>query len=139
MTLRNPQGLSAKRLVLLGVGKADSFDALAQNDAFVGLGKMLKGLPITEATLDIASLTRGDRWQERLGHGIVGRPTNAPQPNRNPPTMMQVLGLTVIGSDSDQVYHHRDDNRSGRNVTHELAIFLLTLTPAISQTKQTTS
>ena len=72
MMVKNPQGLGAKRLVLLGVGKADSFDALAQNDAFVGLGKTLKGLPITEATLDIASLTRGDQGaQERLGYGLI--------------------------------------------------------------------
>ena len=33
--LRNPIGLGAKRLVLLGIGGADKFDALAQNDAFV--------------------------------------------------------------------------------------------------------
>mgnify|MGYP000169353070 CR=1 FL=1 len=61
--LRKPQGLKAKRLVLLGLGKANVFDALAQNDAFVGLGKTLKGLPITEATLDLTSLTQNNPGQ----------------------------------------------------------------------------
>ena len=37
--LRNPIGLRTKRLVLLGVGKADKFDALAQNEAFITLGR----------------------------------------------------------------------------------------------------
>ena len=54
ITLRNPEGFGAKRLVLVGVGKTNACDALGQNDAFDGLGKTLKGLPITEATIDVA-------------------------------------------------------------------------------------
>ena len=124
MTLRNPQGLSAKRLVLLGVGKADSFDALAQNDAFVGLGKTLKGLPITEATLDLASLTRGDQGaQERLGYGLIWAAyeytTTKPKPTDDD---AKVLGaLTLIGSDSDQTHVTTGMTiGQGANVTREL-------------------
>ena len=124
MTLRNPQGLSAKRLVLLGVGKADSFDALAQNDAFVGLGKTLKSLPITEATLDLASLTRGDQGaQERLGYGLIWAAyeytTTKPKPTDDD---AKVLGaLTLIGSDSDQTHVTTGMTiGQGANVTREL-------------------
>ena len=124
MTLRNPQGLSAKRLVLLGVGKADSFDALAQNDAFVGLGKTLKGLPITEATLDLASLTRGDQGaQERLGYGLVWAAyeytTTKPKPTDDDAKMLSAL--TLIGSDSDQTHVTTGMTiGQGANVTREL-------------------
>ena len=124
MTLRNPQGLSAERLVLLGVGKADSFDALAQNDAFVGLGKTLKGLPITEATLDIASLTRGDQGaQERLGYGLIWAAyeytTTKPKPDDDDSKVL--AALTLNGSDSDQE-HVTTGITIGRgaNVTREL-------------------
>ena len=124
MTLRNPQGLSAKRLVLLGVGKADSFDALAQNDAFVGLGRTLKGLPITEATLDIASLTRGDQGaQERLGYGLVWAAyeytTTKPKPADDDAKVL--AALTLIGSDSDQTNVTTGMTiGQGANVTREL-------------------
>ena len=124
MTLRNPQGLSAKRLVLLGVGKADSFDALAQNDAFVGLGKTLKGLPITEATLDIASLTRGDQGaQERLGYGLIWAAyeytTTKPKPADDDAKVL--AALTLIGSDSDQTHVTTGMTiGQGANVTREL-------------------
>ena len=124
MTLRNPQGLSAKRLVLLGLGKADSFDALAQNDAFVGLGKTLKGLPITEATLDIASLTRGDQGaQERLGYGLVWAAyeytTTKPKPTDDDAKVL--AALTLIGSDSDQTSVTTGMTiGQGANVTREL-------------------
>ena len=81
ITLRKPQGLKAKRIVLLGLGKADAFDALAQNDAFVGLGKTLKGLPITEATLDLTSLTQGHAGTlERLGYGLQWASYDSPPP-----------------------------------------------------------
>ncbi|MEC8693961.1 MAG: leucyl aminopeptidase [Pseudomonadota bacterium] len=124
MTLRNPQGLGAKRLVLLGVGKADSFDALAQNDAFVGLGKTLKGLPITEATLDIASLTRGDQGaQERLGYGLIwaAYEYTATKPKPTDDDTKVLAALTLIGSDSDQA-HVTTGITIGRgaNVTRQL-------------------
>ncbi len=124
MTLRNPQGLSAKRLLLLGVGKADSFDALAQNDAFVGLGKTLKGLPITEATLDIASLTRGDQGaQERLGYGLIWAAyeytTTKPKPADDDTKIL--AALTLIGSASDQIHVTTGMTiGQGANVTREL-------------------
>ena len=124
MTLRNPQGLSAKRLVLLGLGKADSFDALAQNDAFVGLGKTLKGLPITEATLDIASLTRGDQGaQERLGYGLVwaAYEYNTTKPKSADDDAKVLAALTLIGSDSDQTHVTTGMTiGQGANVTREL-------------------
>jgi len=105
MTLRNPEGLGAKRLVLVGVGKADSFDALAQNDAFVGLGKTLKGLPITEATIDVASLTRGNQGtQERLGYGLVWASyeyTTTKQKSADDAAKV-LETLQLIGSDADK-------------------------------------
>ena len=116
ITLRNPQGLGAKRLVLVGVGKADSFDALAQNDAFVGLGKTLKGLPITEATIDVASLSRGDQGtQERLGYGLVWADyeyiTTKPKPADADSKVLETLKL--VGEDSD-----KEHVRTGMTIGH---------------------
>ncbi len=124
ITLRNPQGLGAKRLVLVGVGKADSFDALAQNDAFVGLGKTLKGLPITEATIDVASLSRGDQGtQERLGYGLVWADyeytTTKPKPADADSKVLETLKL--VGEDSDK--EHVTTGMTighGANLTREL-------------------
>ena len=124
ITLRNPEGLSAKRLVLVGVGKADAFDALAQNDAFVGLGKTLKGLPITEATIDVASLTRGDQGaQERLGYGLVWASyeytTTKPKPADDAAKVLETLQL--VGSDADK--EHVTTGMTighGANLTREL-------------------
>jgi len=124
ITLRNPQGLGAKRLVLVGVGKADSFDALAQNDAFVGLGKTLKGLPITEATIDVASLSRGDQGtQERLGYGLVWADyeytTTKPKPADADSKVLETLKL--VGEDSDK--EHITTGMTighGANLTREL-------------------
>jgi len=124
ITLRNPQGLGAKRLVLVGVGKADSFDALAQNDAFVGLGKTLKGLPITEATIDVASLSRGDQGtQERLGYRLVWADyeytTTKPKPTDADSKVLETLKL--VGEDSDK--EHITTGMTighGANLTREL-------------------
>ena len=124
ITLRNPEGLGAKRLVLVGVGKADSFDALAQNDAFVGLGKTLKGLPITEATIDVASLSRGDQGtQERLGYGLVWADyeytTTKPKPADADSKVLETLKL--VGEDSDK--EHVTTGMTighGANLTREL-------------------
>jgi len=124
ITLRNPQGLGAKRLVLVGVGKADSFDALAQNDAFVGLGKTLKRLPITEATIDVASLSRGDQGtQERLGYGLVWADyeytTTKPKPTDADSKVLETLKL--VGEDSDK--EHITTGMTighGANLTREL-------------------
>ena len=124
ITLRNPAGIRAKRLVLVGVGKADSFNALAQNDAFVGLGKTLKGLPITEATLDVASLTRGDQGtQERLGYGLVWAAyeytTTKPKPVDDDAKVL--VQLQLIGLDTDQ--EHITTGMTigqGANLTREL-------------------
>ena len=71
LVLRYPRDLSAMRLVLIGLGKPNAADAFAEQEAFIGLGKALKGLPITEVTLDLQSLTGGDTGRlERLGYGI---------------------------------------------------------------------
>ena len=39
ITLRNPEGLGAKRLVLVGVGEADAFDALAQTLSLIHISE----------------------------------------------------------------------------------------------------
>ena len=71
LVLRHPRDLSAERLILLGLGTADKRTAFAEQEAFIGLGKQLKSLPIREATLDLASLTGGQASSvERLGYGI---------------------------------------------------------------------
>ena len=124
ITLRKPQGLKAKRLVLLGLGKADAFDALAQNDAFVGLGKTLKGLPITEATLDLTSLTQGHAGTlERLGYGLQWASyeytTTKPKPADSEAKELRVLSL--IGSESEKQHFETGLTiGEGANLTREL-------------------
>ncbi len=71
LVLHQPRSASAERVLLLGLGKAEKFDAFTQTECFIALGKALKALPITEATLDCDSLTGGDQGKlERLGYGL---------------------------------------------------------------------
>lgn len=122
--LRNPHGLCAKRLILVGLGNLETFDALAQNDAFVSLGKALKGLPITQMTLDMESLTRGDQGTlERLGYGLVWAAyeytTTKPKPVDDDAQLLTHVAL--LGSEADQA--HLTTGMAighGANLTREL-------------------
>lgn len=122
--LRNPHGLCAKRLILVGLGNLETFDALAQNDAFVSLGKALKGLPITQMTLDMESLTRGDQGTlERLGYGLVWAAyeytTTKPKPVDDDAKLLTHVAL--LGSEADQA--HLTTGMAighGANLTREL-------------------
>ena len=122
--LRNPPGLCAKRLILVGLGNLKTFDALAQNDAFVSLGKALKGLPITQTTLDTESLTRGDQGTlERLGYGLVWAAyeytTTKPKPVDDDAKLLTHVAL--VGSEADQA--HLTTGMAighGANLTREL-------------------
>ncbi|CAI8367414.1 MAG: Cytosol aminopeptidase [Gammaproteobacteria bacterium] len=122
--LRNPHGLCAKRLILVGLGNLETFDALAQNDPFVSLGKALKGLPITQMTLDMESLTRGDQGTlERLGYGLVWAAyeytTTKPKPVDDDAKLLTHVAL--LGSEADQA--HLTTGMAighGANLTREL-------------------
>lgn len=122
--LRNPSGLRAKRLVLLGVGKADKFDALAQNEAFVTLGRTLKSLPITQATLDLGSLTSGNQGAlERLGYGLAwsSYEYTTTKPKQMDDDNKVLSALQVIGSETDQSHLATGITiGQGANLTREL-------------------
>ena len=108
----------------MGLGNLKTFDALAQNDAFVGLGKALKGLPITQTTLDMESLTRGDQGTlERLGYGLVWAAyeytTTKPKPVGDDAKLLTHVAL--VGSEADQA--HLTTGMAighGANLTREL-------------------
>ncbi len=122
--VRNPTGLRAKRLVLLGVGRADKFDALAQNEAFIALGRTLKGLPITQATLDLKSLTASNQGTlERLGYALAWSSyeytTTKPKKMDEDAKVLSILSL--IGSDTDQTHLATGITiGNGANLTREL-------------------
>ena len=124
ITLRNPSGLCAKRLVLLGIGGAEKFDALAQNEAFVTLGRTLKGLPITQATLDLKSLTASNQGAlERLGYGLAwaSYEYTTTKPRQVDDNTKILSALELIGSKTDQS-HLATGITIGRgaNLTREL-------------------
>ena len=124
LVLRNPNGLRAKRLVLLGLGKADKFDALAQNEAFINLGRTLKGLPITQATLDLGSLTFGNQGAlERLGYGLAwsSYEYTTTKPKQIDDDTKVLSALQVIGSETDQSHLATGIKiGQGANLTREL-------------------
>ena len=105
--LRNPLGFKAKRVILLGVGKTDQFDALAQNEAFVGLGRTLAGLPITAAALDLPSLTNNQPGPlERLGYGLVWasyKYTTTKSKIKDDEFAKELSSLDLLGSAEDQL------------------------------------
>ena len=106
IVLRNPPGLKAKRLVLLGVGKKDQFNAFEQNEAFVGLGRTLAGLPITAAALDLPSLTSNQPGRlERLGLGLVWasyKYTTTKSTNKDDESAKVLDSFDLLGSMEDQ-------------------------------------
>ena len=125
ITLRNPQGIKAKRLVLLGVGKDGQFDALTQNEAFVGLGRTLTGLPITDAALDLPSLTgqQADRL-ERLGHGLTWasyKYTTTKSKSKDDESAKVLNSFDLLGSAEDQANLQTGITIGrGTNLTREL-------------------
>lgn len=71
LVLHAPTGVSAERVLLVGLGTPSKFDAFTQTECFIALGKALKALPVTEVSLDARSLTGGDQGKlERLGYGL---------------------------------------------------------------------
>ena len=122
--LRNPIGLRAKRLVLLGTGGTDKFDALAQNEAFITLGRTLRGLPITQATLDLESLTASNQGAlERLGYGLAwsSYEYTTTKPKQVDDDTKILSALSLIGSKTDQSHLATGITiGQGANLTREL-------------------
>jgi leucyl aminopeptidase len=126
LVLRLQNSLSAKRLVLLGLGKPENFDALAQNEAFSGLGKLLRGLPITDAALHLKSLSnQANSPLGRLGYCIEWAQyeytaTKSKKDNKGKPEK-QLATLSILGTEKqkDEVFNGIILGQ-GANLTREL-------------------
>lgn len=96
---------ATERVLLLGLGKAETFDAFTQTECFIALGKALMALPITEATLDCDSLTGGDQGKlERLGYGLqwstyTYTTTKSQDPDTTDETAKSLETVHVLGSE----------------------------------------
>ncbi|NBS12741.1 MAG: leucyl aminopeptidase, partial [Gammaproteobacteria bacterium] len=99
LTVHRPAGLTAKRLLLVGLGRSEKRSAWTEREWFTALGQSLHQLPITTAHLDLASLIPSqDRGSlERLGYALAYSSYHyeTTKPRKEPKTH-QLRTLTVM-------------------------------------------
>lgn len=122
--LRNQSNIVATRIVIIGLGNRKKNDVLAQLEAFKGLGKLLRSLPIESVTLDMASLGQDDLGAaERLAYGLVWSAyeyvTTKAKPEDRNSKIIKLIEL--IGSNDDESAMHRGiATAQGANLARQL-------------------
>ncbi|MGA1208009.1 MAG: M17 family peptidase N-terminal domain-containing protein, partial [Litorivicinaceae bacterium] len=99
LTVHRPAGLTAKRLLLVGLGRSEKRSAWTEREWFTALGQSLHQLPITAAYLDLASLIPSQERGsiERLGYALAYSSYHyeATKPRKEPKTH-QLQTLSVL-------------------------------------------
>jgi leucyl aminopeptidase len=127
LVLHQTAQTAAERVLLVGLGKPEKFDAFTQTECYIALGKALNALPITEATLDADSLTGGDQGKlERVGYGLqwsayTYTTTKGPTPDETEDQSKQLETIHLRGSEPQAAAVNRGLMIGrGANTTREL-------------------